>query len=243
MYSVDNAASFETAKELAVMVEQSVKFLSDESKHTLSGIKHWNCKRKSPLSTPVIIAGNKLDLDDERQVKLEDVSNWIHSSRGDFSHTRLVHTEVSAKDLSSVKRLFEMAFSSAHLPVEMSPTMHRKVSETTFVRNTSKVKQRQEHHSPKFFQRWKTSSESANLSGSNPSINSDSSDQNESTDNNSEAFATVCADQRRPSATTEVLLAMNKAKSTHHGHYLPKETFAPLQKLKKKLGRVTSSHI
>lgn len=248
IYDVTNAASFESAKELALMIERSVKLLASESRHNSTGLRHWNCRRKAPLSTPVIIAGNKVDLNEERQVDIDDVTNWVQDSASEFSHTRLVHIEVSAKDLSSVQRLFEMVFSTARLPVEMSPSMHRKVSENTFLKDTSKVQQQQKHerHSPKFLHRWKSHQESNNSSSAAPFLNSDANPDDDSSLNSatsSEAFAAVCEDLRRPSATTEMLTAIQKAKSTQHGHYLPKETFAPFQKIKQKLSRVTSSHI
>ena len=246
VYDITNLASFESAKELAVMTERSVKVLANESRHNLSGIRHWNCRRKSPLSVPVIIAGNKSDLEDERQVQLEKVTDWVRDSATEFSHTRLVHIEVSAKDLFSVQRLFEIVFSTAQLPVEMSPTMHRKVSENTFLTDTSKVQQLHKHdrHSPKFLHRWKSHQDSDKSSNTDSFHNSvPQSDPSTESATSSEAFAAVCEDLRRPSATTEMLTAMKKAKSTQHGHYLPKETFAPFQKLKQKISRVTSSHI
>ena len=249
MYDVTNAASLESAKELAMMIEKSVKLLATESRHNLTGIRHWNCRWKTPLSTPVIIAGNKIDLNDERQVNFDDVTNWVRDTINEFSHTRLVHLEVSAKDLSSVQRLFETVFSTARLPVEMSPSMHRKVSQNTFLKDTSKVlqQQKQDRHSPKFLHRWishhdeSTNSSNANSLHDFAATPEDASSVDSAT--NSEAFAAVCEDLRRPSATTEMLTAFEKAKNTQHSHYISKEAFAPFQKIKQKLSRVTSSHI
>ena len=216
------------------MVERSVQSVNEEAKHNMTGIRHRNCKRKIPEAVPVIIAGNKSDLEEERQVDFNEVSNWMEDSKKDFSQTRLFHIEVSAKDLSSVQRLFEMVFSKANLPLEMSPTMHRKVSTNTFLVNTSKAQQQrlQEHNASKFFHRKKT------LHGSPNSNSLHSKVIHEETADG--AFATVCSNQRRPSASAEMLLVMNKTK---HSHHPSKEVFAPFQKIKESLGRVTSSHI
>lgn len=222
------------------MVEESVQKVASETKH--SGLRHWNCKKQTPATVPVVLAGNKSDLDSERQVSHDEVYDWLMESRARFSKTRVAHIEVSAKDLSSVQRLFEMVFSSAQLPVEMSPSMHRKVSTNTFIKNTSKLNQlrHREHHSPKFFNRWVSSYDfGSDHSSTTDSLNNDIIEEQDECD---DAFAVTCSYQRRPSTASEVSSVMNKAKNAH-GHYIPKGVFMPFQKLKKSLARATSSHI
>ena len=240
VYSITNTASFETAKELAYLVEESVKKLATETKH--SGLRHWNCKKKALFTAPVIIAGNKSDLDSKRQVSHDEVYDWLMESRSTFSNTRVAHIEVSAKDLVSVQKLFEMVFSTAQLPLEMSPSLHRKVSTNTFMKNTSKLTQHRhrEHGNPNFFNRWMSSYDSGSDSSSTPDSpkNTIIEEQAECND----AIAVICPNQRRPSTATELSLVMNKAKSAQ-GHFLPKGAFTPFQRLKKSLTRATSSHI
>lgn len=51
---------------------------------------------------PVVVVGNKVDLDDERQIQYEDAKNWVSTSMANAAYL-----ETSAKYNINVKELFK----------------------------------------------------------------------------------------------------------------------------------------
>ncbi|XP_072043463.1 LOW QUALITY PROTEIN: GTP-binding protein Rhes-like [Amphiura filiformis] len=79
-------------------------------------------RSNGPKAVPMVIAGNKSDKVEEREVKLEDVRRSIGSAR------RCTCLEASARDHLNVDMLFQALFENARLPSEMTPSQHRKIS-------------------------------------------------------------------------------------------------------------------
>ncbi|XP_076815498.1 GTP-binding protein Rhes-like [Clavelina lepadiformis] len=275
VYSVTNKSSFEHAKETIEMIHEAKRSFAADSRHNSAHSWHWHGRKKHhTLATPIILAGNKIDLNGERVVSASDVEEYLQRNRS--SECRCAHVEVSATDPSSVQGLFKQLFLLSHLPLEMSPNMHRKVTQEKFVENARSHKQSKfpRHHSDndkiKSFILHRNSDKNSSSSGSSSSIASSSASDDSDCDvaNNChdglDAIATLCPNQRRPSAATEVSFLLKKSKKIHQGgelpaHWAPSKICthstcsadthrverggSPLKKLKQKLSRVTSSHI
>jgi len=256
------------------------------------GKKKGGSRRKKVVSThtPIFIAGNKVDLKDQRVVPESAAAEWV-SEHHQCNYFLRGHVDVSARELSSVQALFERLFLTAHLPLEMSPHMHRKVSVHTFMETSSLAAHQSPLPLPPYFRSnssdsntvqgkvWRSfkfrrqlSFPSSSGSSSSCSVMSTASDvitfdPSQNSQNGcasaeldlidpNDAVATVCLDQRRPSASTEVDLAISKMKSSYdcvhncskhgktinhgnHGQEADKESGerkgwgTPLQKLKK----------
>lgn len=131
VYSVTEEASFAYAKEMVRMIESAKESLHND-------VLHNGTRKKKQLRsyTPIIMAGNKADMTAQRTVPIDAAANWLKGEQKIDRHLR-THVDVSARDLASVQVLFERLFVLAHLPLEMSPYMHRKVSAQTFYETTA----------------------------------------------------------------------------------------------------------
>ncbi|XP_030840986.1 dexamethasone-induced Ras-related protein 1 [Strongylocentrotus purpuratus] len=104
VYSIDDRNSFQEAIRLREQIQAT--------KTTANGTK----------CPPMVIAGNKCDKDNNRQVPLDE-------AKAAFDQTRRCNfLETSAKKFYNVDVLFRCLFENARLPSEMSPSLHRKVS-------------------------------------------------------------------------------------------------------------------
>lgn len=104
VYSIDDRNSFQEAIRLREQIQAT--------KTTANGTK----------SPPMVIAGNKCDKDNNRQVPMDE-------AKAAFDQTRRCNfLETSAKKFYNVDVLFRCLFENARLPSEMSPSLHRKVS-------------------------------------------------------------------------------------------------------------------
>ncbi|KAH3863813.1 hypothetical protein DPMN_026813 [Dreissena polymorpha] len=72
---------------------------------------------------PVVLVGNKLDRENARTVSFSEVKGLCEGS-----NPLIDCFEVSAKFNSNLEKIFIRLFEMAKLPVEMSPSMHRKVT-------------------------------------------------------------------------------------------------------------------
>ncbi|XP_063962094.1 dexamethasone-induced Ras-related protein 1-like [Lytechinus pictus] len=104
VYSIDDRNSFQEAIRLREQIQST--------KNTANSTK----------CTPMVIAGNKCDKDNNRQVPLDEAKAAFDQTR------RCVFLETSAKKFYNVDVLFRCLFENARLPSEMSPSLHRKVS-------------------------------------------------------------------------------------------------------------------
>nr|XP_054763131.1 dexamethasone-induced Ras-related protein 1-like [Lytechinus pictus] len=78
-------------------------------------------RAKGIKSTPMVLAGNKVDRDDFREIDFDDARRAVSSAK------RCSCLEVSAKDNINIDCLFHSLFEHARLPSEMTPSLHRKV--------------------------------------------------------------------------------------------------------------------
>lgn len=106
VYAVDNRKSFE-----------EVRRLHDDVIRTKSATNKKDC-----LSVPMVIVGNKCDLDKHRDVKKREAEKWASAQQS------IAFLEASAKNNSGVNDVFYELFRMAKLPTEMSPSLHRKMS-------------------------------------------------------------------------------------------------------------------
>ncbi|XP_025108852.1 GTP-binding protein Rhes-like isoform X1 [Pomacea canaliculata] len=74
------------------------------------------------LNIPMVIVGNKVDRDAHRVIDPSDVAALLGGQ------PNCVCVETSAKKNTNVDEVFKQLFTLAHLPAEMSPSMHRKVT-------------------------------------------------------------------------------------------------------------------
>ena len=114
VYSIDSRESFQEVLRLR--------------QHIIE-IKRSN---KGPKAVPMVIAGNKCDKTDEREVKLEDVRRSLGSAR------RCTCLEASAQNHFQIDTLFQALFENARLPSEMTPSQHRKISASSSPVQTSR---------------------------------------------------------------------------------------------------------
>ncbi len=103
VFSIDNLESFEEVKRLRQQILDT---------------KSGNGSR----SVPMVIAGNKLDRENHRQVSTEEAKQVFELSR------KCTFVETSAKKFFNIDVLFRCLFENARMPSEMSPSLHRKVS-------------------------------------------------------------------------------------------------------------------
>ncbi|XP_072168513.1 GTP-binding protein Rhes-like [Diadema setosum] len=78
-------------------------------------------RAKGVKSTPMVLAGNKIDRDDFREIDFDDARRAVSSAK------RCSCLEVSAKDSVNIDCLFHALFEHARLPSEMTPSLHRKL--------------------------------------------------------------------------------------------------------------------
>lgn len=177
---------------------------------------------------PILLAGSKFDLDGDRMVSIGDVSEWLKQKSSNQTSV-VTHIEVSSKTDHNVQELFERLFAISSLPRELSPNMHRKVSEGTYASkssdNIARPKSADGCTESTLYRKLSGKKKSLQLrrktgvQSSNSSLASSSSDSMEDINPSgagasSDAMATIIRNQRRPSVDTEVLLAFAKVRSS-----------------------------
>lgn len=98
VYAVDDAESLE-----------AVKSLRDEI-----------LEIKEDKYTPIVVVGNKVDREKERQVSSEDVLSTVEM---DWNNSYL---EASAKENANVVEVFKELLQQVNLPSHLSPALHRR---------------------------------------------------------------------------------------------------------------------
>ncbi|XP_053545026.1 GTP-binding protein Rhes [Bombina bombina] len=109
VFSIDNLDSFDEVKRLRKQILEVKSCVKNKTKET--------------GEFPMMICGNKCDCGEQhRKVRSEEVERLVS---GDDN---CAYFEVSAKKNSNVDKMFQILFSMAKLPNEMSPALHRKIS-------------------------------------------------------------------------------------------------------------------
>lgn len=99
---------------------QEVKRLKQQIYETKSCLKN---KTKENVNVPLVICGNKSDRDFCREVSREEIEELVADDQ------QCAYFDISAKRNTNVDSMFRALFTLAKLPNEMSPDLHRKVSE------------------------------------------------------------------------------------------------------------------
>ncbi|CAH1775602.1 unnamed protein product [Owenia fusiformis] len=107
-YSIDNFESFEEVKCLREQILETKGITPNQ--------------REKLLEIPMVVIGNKVDKSDLRVVDRNLVKDYCASQIG------VAHIEGSAKKDINIEAVFLKLFMMAHLPTEMSPSLHRKVT-------------------------------------------------------------------------------------------------------------------
>ncbi len=97
-------------------------------------------KSKENRQLPIIICGNKTDLNSSRAVQHSD----IRQSLGEES----VLLEVSAKDCTNLEEMFETLAVLGGLPTETRPSLHRDISIHTYQALSSRKKNKRAMNEP-----------------------------------------------------------------------------------------------
>ncbi|XP_076461059.1 GTP-binding protein Rhes-like isoform X2 [Babylonia areolata] len=109
VFAIDNKESFQEVIQLREQIVECKKQC-----HKV-GVPHL-------LHVPMVIVANKCDRESHRVIDPGDVEALL------AGQANCTCVETSAKKNSNVDEVFKQLFSMAHLPVEMSPSMHRKVT-------------------------------------------------------------------------------------------------------------------
>ncbi|XP_048847863.1 dexamethasone-induced Ras-related protein 1-like [Brienomyrus brachyistius] len=109
VFSLDSRESF-----------QEVKRLKQQIYETKSCLKN---KTKENVNVPLVICGNKSDREFCREVSPEEIEELVADDQ------QCAYFDISAKRNTNVDSMFRALFTLAKLPNEMSPDLHRKVSE------------------------------------------------------------------------------------------------------------------
>ena len=110
VYSIDSRDSFNEVRRILDQIYASKN--ATESPSTRSG-------RRSKI--PLVIVGNKSDCDADREIGSDELSEL--SDQCPCSG----YIETSARNDQNIEEIFQKLFVLAKLPVEMSPSLHRKV--------------------------------------------------------------------------------------------------------------------
>lgn len=97
-------------------------------------------KSKENRQLPIIICGNKTDLNSSRAVQHSDISQ----SLGEDS----VFFEVSAKDSTNLEEMFEALAVLGGLPTETRPSLHRDISIHTYQALSSRKRNKRSMNEP-----------------------------------------------------------------------------------------------
>lgn len=254
VYSVTDRGSWEKAKDLVASIEEitsdprrtnkcierSFKDLlypngatTYEGGNFSNGINQKTKSPKKPTPIPILLVGNKFDADNHK-VQPHEVQEWFRQ-RSTTASSKVDHISASAKNDFNVQSLYDRLFSMSSLPCELSPNMHRKVSEGVYSQNSPRAGDKASLRwdtrpkSADFARERKTSRRSLSKKTSylraTPGCQSSGSSMSESSSEGEEierpeqshlstnAIATICENQRRPSVDTEVLLAFTKVRA------------------------------
>ncbi|XP_033630310.1 GTP-binding protein Rhes-like [Asterias rubens] len=107
VYSIDSMESFQEVRRLRQQIIDTKR------------------SRKGTKAVPMVIAGNKTDKNDIREVTLDEVKRAFSSGR------RVTCHELSALNNCNIDGVFRTLFENARMPSEMTPSMHRKVTAAT----------------------------------------------------------------------------------------------------------------
>ncbi|XP_030639178.1 ras-related protein Rap-2c-like [Chanos chanos] len=107
VYAIDDPESFETVKRLR---EEILEVKEDKL-------------------TPIVVVGNKMDLEDERQILADDVLSTVEL---DWNNSFI---ETSAKENNSVVEVFRELLQQTNLPSRLSPALRRR--RETFPKDTN----------------------------------------------------------------------------------------------------------
>ncbi len=119
VYSVDNRESFDEVQRLRTQILECKGQVSP-----------GGSKRRTKQLVPIVIVGNKCDLEPRRQVDTQELKDLVQP----FPNCGYV--EVSAKKNINIEEVFLKLFVLAKLPTEMSPSLHRKV-QPSYIGDTS----------------------------------------------------------------------------------------------------------
>ncbi|KAF7655105.1 hypothetical protein LDENG_00060790 [Lucifuga dentata] len=100
-----------------------------ESLEAVKSLRDEILEIKEDKYTPIVVVGNKVDREEERQVSSEDVLSTVEL---DWNNSYL---EVSAKENANVMELFKELLQLANLPSRLSPALRRR--RETFPKDTS----------------------------------------------------------------------------------------------------------
>lgn len=109
VFSIDNQESF---NEVIRLREQILECKRQCRKEGVPNLLH----------IPMVVVGNKCDRETHRVIDPADVAALL------AGQPNCVCVETSAKKNSNVDEVFKQLFTLAHLPAEMSPSMHRRVT-------------------------------------------------------------------------------------------------------------------
>ncbi|XP_039254720.1 uncharacterized protein LOC120331663 [Styela clava] len=247
VYSVADRGSWERAKDIVDSVEEVTrdprrtnKCIERSFKNLLyaNGGTSFQCdkfenglqrrtkdQKQKMMPIPILIVGTKCDVENP-QIQPYEIHEWLRQRPANAA-SLVEHIVASAKTDHNVQALFDKLFSMSCLPKELSPNMHRKVTENVYSINSSladstshkidgrpkSAEMREYQRRPRHSLTKKTSHLRTNpgchSSGSSCCNSSSDSDDGPSTN----AIATICSNQRRPSVDTEVLLAFSKVRT------------------------------
>lgn len=112
VYSIDNKESYEEVKRLREEVLES------------KGYSQTGPRPRKRPDIPMMIVGNKCDLEESREIDTNEMITYTESCPGCGC------AETSAKKNINIEEIFLKLFMLAKVPTEMSPSLHRKVQPT-----------------------------------------------------------------------------------------------------------------
>lgn len=125
VYAIDSRQSFEEAGRLQQQVFQAKLGQASVSSPSTLGV-HSRARNKQFV--PMVIVGNKSDRDADRVVDTSELRQLTDAFPGSCDGI-----ETSAKRNVNIEEVFLKLFYLAKLPVEMSPSQHRRIQPGSFV--------------------------------------------------------------------------------------------------------------
>ena len=124
VFSLDSRESFDEVKRLQ---EQIIQVKGERpggggGTDGAAGATAGVLRGRKKVTVPIVVVGNKSDLDVERQVDSSDLRGVVDAVPGNAC------VESSAKKNQNIEEIFLKLFLLANLPTEMSPSLHRKVT-------------------------------------------------------------------------------------------------------------------